>query len=124
MKKLMCAKINQNPYSLEHLTEIPERTFLIDGYSLYEILEGMPFSVKFDESGEVIDVSIDNDYFSKYFEDTFNSKKIFKDMADYAKAVINRGDEVDLTPSLKRKYFVNGINCAWIESSDKKRFGV
>ena len=81
---LLCSKVSHNPYKEELITEIPERVFQIDGYQVAErLLEGIPFSVYFDESGNILDVKINDSYYKKYFEDNYNSKKSKKSFSGY-----------------------------------------
>ena len=114
--KLICSKIENYPvYEETLITEIPERVFVIDGYHVADrLLEGVMFSVYFDESGKVLKVDIEDVYSKKYFEDNFNSKKWYKAVKDSAKDILDEGDEVDVPKSIRDKYFKNGINCAGI----------
>ena len=114
MAKLMCSKVSHNPYKEEMVTEIPEKAFYVDGYNIAErLLEGIPFTVYFDDSG-VKEVKIENDYYRDYFEGNFNTKRWYKEVELYAQDIIEEGDEVSLPGWLEEKYFKNGINCAYI----------
>lgn len=113
MAKLFCSKISHNPYKEEMITEIPEKVFEIDGYQVADrMLEGVLFEVKFDDSG-ITEVKV-NDQQKKYFEDNFNTKKFYDMVKSSASDTIDEGDEVDIPSWLKQKYFINGINCAYI----------
>ena len=60
--KLICSKIEHHPYKGSLITEIPERVFVIDGYSVADrLLEGIPFCVYFDKSGKVLKVDIEEE---------------------------------------------------------------
>ena len=116
MAKLFCSKISQNPYKEENITEILEKVFEIDGYQIADrMLEGVLFEVKFDDSG-VTEVNV-NDKQKKYFEDNFNTKKFYEMVKSSAKDIIDEGDEDNIPSWLKQKYFINGINCAYINNN-------
>jgi hypothetical protein len=115
MAKLFCAKVSHNPYKEEMITEIPERAILIDGYEVGErLLEGILFTVYFNDSG-VTGVKIENDSQRNYFESNLNSRKWYREVKNYVEEWILEGDEVSIPAWLEKKYFKNGINCAFIE---------
>jgi hypothetical protein len=114
--KLMCSRVVTKPsYKEDMITEIPERRFEIDGYHIGDrLLEGVKFDVEFDASGEVLDVMVIDDTQRNYLEEKLNSKKWYHEAKLYAEGILSTGDEVNIPQSLKRKYFVNGINVAFI----------
>lgn len=112
--KLYCMKVSHNPYKEEFVTEILEKVFQIDGYSVAErLLEGIPFDVYFSDNG-ITKIEIADDYSRKYFEDNFNSQRWYQKVKEYAEDILSEGDEVDVPKFIEQKYFKNGINCAFI----------
>lgn len=116
MAKLFCCKVSQNPHKEELLNEITERIFEIDGYHVDEILEGIPFTVYFDDIGVVTNVAVLDDYYKNFLEDNFNSGRFYRIVREYAQKIVDSGDEVDVPSYIMDKYFINGINCAFITS--------
>lgn len=113
--KLICLRVITNPHKEDMITDIPEKTFIIDGYNIADrMLEGVLFSVQFDENGKVVKVFIEDEHTKTWFEDNYNSKKFYDKAKKYAERVLATGDEVDIPGSLKKKYYVNGINCSGI----------
>jgi hypothetical protein len=98
------------------ITEIPERVFIVNGYSIADrLLEDILFYVSFDDNG-VTNITLDKCQ-KEYFESNFNSKKFYKSVKSYAESILEEGDEVSIPLYLEDKYFQNGINCAFIEAS-------
>ena len=119
--KLMCCKVSQNPHREEMFTEIPEKVFEIDGYQVADtILEGIPFLIYFDDNGNITNVTVDDGY-KKQFEDTYNSTKWYEVVKKYATKILETGDEVDVPDFIKYKYFINGINVAYITNKKNKK---
>jgi len=121
MAKLFCSRIvnkstvtNKPNFVEDMITEIPEKVFLIDGYDVAErLLEGIPFTVYFDENG-VTEVKIEDDYNRNYFEDNMNSKRWYDEVKQCAELILDEGDEVEVPKFIKDKYFKDGINAAYI----------
>jgi len=119
MKRLMCSKITPNPHKEEYLTEIPERTFAIDGYNIEEGLEGIMFTIQFNKIGDITNIDFEDPYWIDFFKNEFSTKKIeriYNSVENMAKELINNDykETVKLPSNLKEKYFKNGINCAYI----------
>jgi hypothetical protein len=115
MKKLFCSKVSHNPYKEEVVTEITEKVFIIDGYTVGDrMLEGIMFCVYFNDKDEVIKIDIENKSTKEYFEDNFNSKKWYGEVKKYADTILQTGDEVDVPSFIKDKYYKNGINVSYI----------
>lgn len=112
MAKLYCSKVSHNPYKEEMITEITEKVFEVDGYSIADrLLEGVLFNVYF-ENGKVINVVV-NERQKEYFSQ-FNTRKFLKKVKDYAQSILDEGDEVDVPNFIKDKYYKNGINVSYI----------
>lgn len=114
MAKLFCSKVSHNPYKEEMITEITEKVFQIDGYSVAgKQIEGILFDIHFDDS-QVTSIKITSDSDREYFESTFNKDTWYNKVKDYAEEIL-KGDEVDVPKYIKDKYFKNGINCTFIK---------
>lgn len=112
MAKLFCSKVSHNPYKEEMLTEITEKVFQVDGYSVGDrLLEGVLFDVYFD-GDKVTKVKVDESC-EDYYND-LNTKKWNKAVKEHAEDILSEGDEVDVPDFIKAKYFKNGINVAFI----------
>jgi hypothetical protein len=116
MAKLFCSRVTgeNNTYKEDMITEIPEKVFIVDGYSIADrMLEGVPFCIYFDDSG-VTKIDFETEYTKNWFKNTFNSKKWYKEVKKYAESILEEGDEVDVPKFIKDKYFKDGINVAYI----------
>lgn len=113
MYKLFCDEYDGD--KVVNTVEIVEREFIVDGYSFADrLLEGVDFIVKFNEEGNVINVSVaDGD--KDWFEKTFNSEEWYKTAAEYAESTIKVGDVVEVPKHIKEKYNV-GEDCAYTKN--------
>lgn len=97
MKKLYCSELDE---STER--EITESTFVIDGYAVGDrLLEGVIFHVHFEDE-TILSVKVDEkhkNYFSK-----FNEKMFLDKVRNYAERIIEEGDMVDVSDSIRKKY--------------------
>ncbi len=115
MAKLFCSKVSHNPFKEEMVTEITEKVFQVDGYSIAErLLEGILFDIHFDGT-QVTSIKIDNEQMRKYFTSNFNKDEWYGKLKEYAENILIEGDEVDVPKYIKDIYFKNGINCAFIK---------
>lgn len=112
--KLFVSRVQHNPYREDMVTEVPEKVFQIDGYSVADrMLEGVLFDVYFNGNGDILKVEISDNRVKTWFEDNFNATKWYNVIKTYAEGVLE-GDEVDVPNFIKDKYFRNGIDGAYI----------
>lgn len=109
MIKLLCEKAPNSVF----ITEITEKQFLIDGYQVADgLLEGVMFEITFDSDGSITNIQVEED--SKDYFEQFNQDKFYQMVREKAEKILQKGDEVNISQHLKDKYYINGINCAYI----------
>jgi len=109
MVKLLCEKAPNSAFA----TEITERQFLIDGYQVADrLLEGVMFEITFDSDGGITNIQVSED--SKDYFEQFNQDKFYQMVRKEAESILQTGDEVEIPQHLMDKYYINGINCAYI----------